>query len=390
MAAHRTDPLRAALPVTALVAALAAAALLGGCGATETHGTIVQSEAEEFQIVSVVDGLDNPWGIAFLPEGGFLVTERPGRLRVYRDGALDPNPVEGVPEVWARSQGGLLDVALHPDFRENRFVYLSYSKPLDGGEATTAVARGHFDGSRLTDVEDIFVARAATSSGAHFGSRLLFDRDGYLFITVGDRGRMQEAQNLSNHQGTTIRLHDDGGVPGDNPFVGRDDALPEIWTYGNRNAQGMALHPETGEVWQNEHGPRGGDELNHIRPGVNYGWPEITHGVNYDGSQITPDTARAGMEQPVLHWTPSIAVSGMDFYTGDAFPSWNGDIFVGALAQEHIRRLTLEGNRVTSQESLLTGFRQRIREVKTGPDGYLYLLTDHSGSGQVVRLEPVR
>jgi aldose sugar dehydrogenase len=373
-----------------LTAAFTAILIAAGCGPSEGHGTIVASEGGDFRIVVVADGLDNPWGIAFLPDGGFLVTERPGRLRVFRDGALDPNPVGGVPAVRARGQGGLLDVTLHPAFQENRLVYLSYSKPLAGGEATTAVARGHFDGSRLTDVEDIFVARAATGSGAHFGSRLQFDRDGYLFITVGDRGSMQEAQNLENHIGTTLRLYDDGRVPGDNPFVGRDDALPEIWSYGHRNAQGMALHPATGEVWQNEHGPRGGDELNLVRPGANYGWPEITHGVNYDGSIITQDTARAGMEQPVVHWTPSIAVSGMDFYTGDAFPSWQGNVFVGALAQQHIRRLTLEGSRVTGQESLLTGFQQRIREVKTGPDGYLYLLTDHTGSGKVVRLEPAR
>jgi aldose sugar dehydrogenase len=373
-----------------LVAATCAIFISAGCGPSQGHGTIVQAEGEEFRITGVVDGLDNPWGIAFLPDGGFLVTERPGRLRVYRDGALDPNPVDGVPEVRAQSQGGLLDVTLHPSFRENRLVYLSYSKPLEGGEATTAVARGRLDGNRLTEVEDIFVARAATGSGAHFGSRLQFDRDGYLFITVGDRGSMREAQNLQNHIGTTLRLYDDGRVPQDNPFVGRNDALPETWSYGHRNPQGMALHPETGEIWQNEHGPRGGDELNLIRPGANYGWPEITHGINYDGSIITQDTARAGMEQPVVHWTPSIAVSGMDFYTGDAFASWRGNLFVGALAQQHIRRITLEGNRVTHQESLLTGFHQRIREVKTGPDGYLYLLTDHTGSGQVVRLEPAR
>jgi aldose sugar dehydrogenase len=373
-----------------VMAVASAIFIAAGCGPSEGHGTIIQAEGEEFRITVVLDGLDNPWGIAFLPDGGFLVTERPGRLRVYRDGALDPDPVDGVPDVRARGQGGLLDVTLHPDFPENRLVYLSYSKPLEGGEGTTAVARGRFDGTRLTEVEDIFVARAASSSGSHFGSRLQFDRDGYLFVTVGDRGSMREAQNLQNHIGTTLRLHADGSVPQDNPFVGRDDALPEIWSYGHRNPQGMALHPETGEIWQNEHGPRGGDELNLIRPGANYGWPEITHGINYDGSPITQDTARAGMEQPVLHWTPSIAVSGMDFYTGDAFPSWRGNIFVGALAQQHIRRVTLEGNRVIGQESLLTGFRQRIREVKSGPDGYLYLLTDHSGSGQVVRLEPAR
>lgn len=378
------------LPTLAGAAAIAVTltGTLSACGPTESHGTVVRSEAEEFRIVTVVEGLDNPWGIAFLPEGGFLVTERPGRLRVYRDGTLEPTPIAGVPEVLARGQGGLLDVALHPDFAENRFVYLSYSKPTGGRTATTAVARGRFDGSRLTDVEDIFVADASSDAGVHFGSRLVFGRGGTLFISVGDRGQMNEAQNLANHQGNILRLNDDGSVPADNPFVDRADARSEIWTYGNRNPQGMALHPGTGELWATEHGARGGDELNLIRAGRNYGWPEITHGVNYNGTPITPDTARAGMEQPVLHWTPSIAVSGMDFYTGDAFPSWRGNVFVGALAQQHVRRLTLERGRVTGQESLLTGFQQRIRQVRTGPDGYLYLLTDHTGSGQVVRLEP--
>jgi aldose sugar dehydrogenase len=342
----------------------------------------------DIQVVTVVDGLEHPWGIAFLPgEDAFLVTERPGRLRMVRGGELEPTPLEGVPEVLARGQGGLLDVALHPDFEANRFVYLSYSRGLAGGQSTTAVVRGVLEGSALTSVEEIFEAQAAASPGRHYGSRLAFDGDGYLYVTIGDRGQPSRAQDLSDHAGTTVRLHDDGRVPGDNPFVGREDALPEIYTFGNRNAQGMAIHPTTGRVWQNEHGPRGGDELNLIQEGVNYGWPEITHGVDYDGSMITPDTAQEGMAQPVVHWTPSIAVSGMDFYTGDRFPHWTGDIFVGALAQQHLRRLVMDGDRVSDQDVLLADRGVRFREVATGPDGLLYLLTDES-PGQVLRLEP--
>jgi aldose sugar dehydrogenase len=365
--------------------------LLAGCEtspALEAGDSVERSDAEvDFEVVVVAEGLSHPWGIAFLPDGDALVTERPGRLRILRDGSLLPEPVGGLPEVQARGQGGLLDVELHPEFDSNRLVYLSYSKAVGGGQTTTAVVRGEFDGQNLQGVEEVFEARAAASPGRHYGSRLAFDPDGYLYITVGDRGEMHRAQDLSDHAGTTLRLHDDGRVPDDNPFVDHDDALPEIYTYGNRNAQGMSIHPVTGRVWQNEHGPRGGDELNLMEPGANYGWPEITHGIDYDGSTITQDTARAGMEQPVVHWTPSIAVSGMTVYTGDAFPAWEGDFFVGALRQQHIRRLVMDGDRVSRQETLLADLGVRFREVATGPDGYLYLLTDE-GDGQVLRLEP--
>lgn len=364
-------------------------AVLSGCmdGPRLEGRDHVRSAVADFRVVPVVGGLENPWGIAFLPDGGFLVTERPGRLRVVRNGELLAEPVDGVPEVLARSQGGLMDVQLHPDFQSNRLVYLSYSKPLGGGQSTTAVVRGVLDGTMLRNVEEVFEAQAAGSPGRHYGSRLAFDREGALYVTIGERGEMQRAQDLSDHAGTTLRLHDDGRVPDDNPFVGRPGALPEIYTYGNRNAQGMAVHPETGQIWQTEHGARGGDELNLIRAGRNYGWPEITHGVNYDGRRITPDTARSGMEQPVIHWTPSIAVAGMDFYTGDLFPEWQGDIFVTALAGQHVRRLEMDGDRVTGQEVLLSGQGVRFREVAAGPDGALYLLTDER-DGQVLRLEP--
>lgn len=356
------------------------------CGA---HGTAeAQTAAEtthEFRIVTVVDGLENPWGMAFLPDGGILVTERPGRLRVVRNGELVPEPVDGVPSVAARGQGGLLDVALHPRFAQNRLVYLSYSKPGPEG-ATTAVSRGTFDGQRLSGVEEIFAARAWSRAGHHFGSRLLFDRDGYLYVTVGDRGAMERAQDRGDHHGTTIRLHDDGQVPDDNPFVGESGVLPEIFSYGHRNAQGLALHPQTGEVWQNEQGARGGDEINVVRPGRNYGWPEITHGVNYDGSVIASDTARQGMESPLLHWTPSIAASGMTFYTGDRFPRWRTSVFSGALAGQHVRRTTFDGTRPITEEELLSDF-GRIRAVREGPDGFIYILVDEE-SAPLIRLEP--
>ena len=355
--------------------------------AEEGVSAVVYSDHHRFRVITVVEGLENPWGIAFLPGGDILVTERTGQLRLIRDGSLVADPVGGMPEVRVGGQGGLLDVELHPQFEQNRLVYLSYSKPLSEGRSTTAVIRGEFDGTNLTNVEEVLEAQAAASPGRHYGSRLAFDPAGHLYITVGDRGQQRLAQELSGHHGTTLRLHDDGSVPDDNPFVGQADALPEIYTYGNRNAQGMAVHPGTGEIWQNEHGPRGGDELNRIRAGVNYGWPEITHGINYDGSVLTPDTARAGMEQPVHHWTPSIAVSGMDFYTGSAFPAWEGHAFVGALRQEHLQRLVIEGDRVLEREHLLFDLGRRFREVATGPDGYIYLLTDHS-DGELLRLEP--
>jgi aldose sugar dehydrogenase len=360
-------------------------------GPVQAQGEVERSEQHEFRVVTVAEGLRHPWGMAFLPGGEILVTERPGQLRVIRNGVLDPEPVAGVPQVRAQGQGGLLDVTPHPDFASNRLVYLSYSKPGERG-ATTAVVRGRFEGNRLSNVEEVIETQAWGTGNAHFGSRLLFDRDGYLYITIGDRGDRtdrgadQRAQNLRDHAGTTLRLHDDGRVPQDNPFVGRNNALPEIYTYGNRNAQGMALHPETGRVWQNEHGPRGGDEINVILPGRNYGWPIVAHGINYDGSPITERREGEGLEPSVLHWTPSIAPSGMTFYTGDAFPQWRGNAFVGALAGQHLRRVVLDGTRVVSQEELLSG-RHRIRDVRTGPDGYIYLLVD-AQNAPLLRLEP--
>ncbi|HUG40741.1 MAG TPA: PQQ-dependent sugar dehydrogenase [Longimicrobiales bacterium] len=375
----------------------ATAVVLGPACASAQDAAVQRSADHAFRVVTVAEGLEHPWSIAFLPGGDMLVTERPGRLRIVRNGRLLPTPVAGVPEVFARGQGGLLDVVPHPDFATNRLLYLSYSKPLGGDESTTAVVRGRFEDDRLTGVEEIFAAD--TRGRGHYGSRLAFDGRGHLFITVGDRqaspsGDLEAhpAQDLSNHHGVTIRLHDDGRVPRDNPLVGREGARPEIWSYGHRNAQGLAIHPGTGDLWLNEHGPQGGDELNLILPGRNYGWPVIGHGVNYrSGSAIHEGSRREGMEQPVHFWVPSIATSGLLFYTGDRFPAWRGNAFVGGLAGEQLARLSLDGRRVTDEETLLRGLLGRIRDVRQGPDGFIYLAIDHRGGDltRVVRLEPV-
>lgn len=360
-------------------------------------GSAAQSPAP-YRVVTVVEGLQHPWSMAWLPSGELLVTERPGRLRVVRNGVLDPRPIGGVPAVRARGQGGLLEVLPHPQFATNRLLYLSLSKPNeDGSQATTAVVRGRLEGDSLHNVEEIFVANAWSGGGNHFGSKLAFDGRGHLFITVGDRGASPNAetvdshpaQNRMNHQGTVIRLQEDGRVPADNPFVGRSDALPEIWSYGHRNLQGLAIHPQTGDIWQTEHGPRGGDELNVSLPGRNYGWPVIGFGINYNGQTIHRDTARAGMEQPVYYWVPSIATSGLLFYTGDRFPAWRGSLFVGGMAGEVLVRLTVDGRRVTSAERLFEG-QGRVRDIRQGPDGFIYLAIDNRQGGltPIVRLEP--
>jgi len=349
---------------------------------------VFDSEVQRFRAVTLTENLDHPWGLAFLPDGRLLVTERPGRLRIVAaDGRLDPRPVEGVPAVAAVGQGGLLDVALHPDFAKNRLVYLSYAGEGPGGYGTE-VARGHLEGHALRDVKVIFRLEPKTRSRQHFGSRLVFDGKGHLYVTLGDRGDMARAQRLDDHAGSVIRLHDDGRVPADNPFVGKSDAKPEKFTLGNRNMQGATLHPKTGELWTHEHGPQGGDEINVIRAGVNYGWPVITYGRNYGtGTQIGDGTAKPGMAQPLLQWTPSIAPSGMAFYTGERFPKWKGNLFVGALKFQMLVRLELDGERVVREERLLDKALGRIRDVRQGPDGLLYLLIE-SDKGRIVRLEP--
>lgn len=357
-------------------------------GALLTTTACAQPAPSAVLAVPVVEGLQNPWGLAFLPNGDALITERPGRLRLIRAGALVPQPVDGVPAVDARGQGGLLDVALHPDFASNRLVYLSFSQPLSGGANTTRVVRGRLsdDGLRLQSVETVFQASPAVVSTAHFGSRLAFAPDGSLFVTVGERNQRQRAQDRTDHNGSVIRLTDSGQVPADNPFVGQAGIKPEIFSWGHRNPQGLAVNPWTGAVWANEHGPRGGDEVNILKPGANYGWPIVTYGQEYAGGAIGEGTSKAGMEPPIHVWVPSIASAGMAFYTGTAYPGWQGSLFVGALAGETLVRLSLDGNRVTGEERLLNGQVGRIRDVRQGPDGKLYLLTDER-DGKLLRVE---
>jgi glucose/arabinose dehydrogenase len=372
-------------PPQAGVATAAAAAAVGGEQPAQPPG--VPATRADAEVVRVAGGLEHPWGLAFLPDGRMLVTERPGRLRlVAPDGTLSA-PLAGVPEVFARGQGGLLDVALDPDFASNRLVYLSFAEPGDGG-AGTSVARGRLEGDALAATTVIFRQAPKLPGGPHFGSRLAFDRAGNLFVTVGDRMEWPNVQRLDRGQGKVFRIRPDGGVPPDNPFVGRDGALPEVWSFGHRNSQGAAIHPQTGELWEIEHGPRGGDELNIVRAGKNYGWPEITLGINYDGNPIgTGKTHAPGMEQPIHWWIPSIAPSGMAFYTADRFPQWRGSLFVGALAHRKLVRLTLEGDRVVAEEHLLADEGKRIRDVQVGPDGYVYVLTDED-EGEILRVAP--
>lgn len=361
--------------------------LTGALAALPAAAQVQRSEEHAFRVVELSRGLQQPWSLAFLPDGRMLVTEKAGRLRILQDGKLDPQPVAGLPEVTVHGQGGLMDVARHPRFADNGLVYLSYAARGEDGVGTE-VARGRLAGHRIEDLQVIFRQSPKGSRGQHFGSRLVFDRQGYLYITLGDRGEMERAQRPDDHAGSVIRLHDDGRVPTDNPFVGRPGWKPEKYTLGNRNLQGAALHPLTGLLWTHEHGPQGGDEVNVIRAGANYGWPVITYGVNYGiGTKIGEGTAKPGMEQPLHKWVPSIAPSGMAFYTGDKFPQWRGDLFVGALRAELLVRLKLDGEKVVREERLLQGVLGRIRDVRAGPDGLIYLLTDESRA-LLARLEP--
>lgn len=340
-----------------------------------------------FAVTAVAGGLEYPWGLAFLPDGRMLVTERPGRLRVVnRDGKLTA-PVTGVPEVYARGQGGLLDVAIDPQFAENQLIYLSYAEP-EGDVAGTAVLRARFAGPALENVQVIWRQTPKVSGPNHWGSRLVFDRDGRLFITTGDRFSQRErAQDLSATLGKVIRVNRDGSIPGDNPFAKSRDAKPEIWSYGHRNIQAAALHPQTGDLWTVEHGARGGDELNHPQAGKNYGWPTITYGRDYSGLKIGEGTSKPGLEQPVYYWDPVIAPSGATFYTGDAFKDWRNDLLVGSLTPGGLVRLRIEQGRVASETRYRDGVGERIRDLVQGPDGNVYLLTD-SPNGRVLRLTP--
>ncbi|WP_414832943.1 PQQ-dependent sugar dehydrogenase [Afifella sp. YEN Y35] len=355
----------------------------------------ISTEGPNIAVETVAEGLSHPWGLAFLPDGSMLVTERSGNLRHVTPAGDVSEPISGLPEVDNRSQGGLLDIALDPDFEENRLVYWSYAEPGDGGTTSTAVARGELsdDGTEMQDVQVTFSQEPKVASTAHYGSRLVFDREGRLFVTLGERfseAFRGQAQELDSDLGKIVRLNSDGSIPDDNPYVGREDARPEIWSYGHRNVQAAALNPETGELWEIEHGPKGGDELNIARPGENYGWPVISYGVNYNGTPVGSGKAQAeGMVDPLYQWTPVIAPSGMIFYEGDMFPEWQGDIFVGGLASQALVRLELDGEKVTHEERLLHERAQRIRDVVEGPDGAIYLLTDEA-NGAIWRVHAAK
>jgi glucose/arabinose dehydrogenase len=352
---------------------------------------VFRAEGGDLRVETVVGGLVHPWALAFLPDGRMLVTERPGRLRIAtREGTLSA-PLGGVPKVAAVNQGGLLDIALDRDFAENRTLYFCYADPLEGGGAQTALARAKLDDgppARLVEVKRIFRQEGPPSNGLHFGCRIVQARDGTLFLTTGDHySHRDSAQRLDNHLGKVIRINADGSVPKDNPFVGRADAKPEIWSYGHRNSQGAFLHPVTGKLWMHEHGPRGGDEINIPLAGKNYGWPVIGYGIDYSGARIHESTHKEGMEQPVRHWTPVIAPSGFAYYDGNLFPRWKGNVFIGGLVTRVLVRLELDGETVTKEERLLRELNERIRDVRTGPDGALWLLTDNA-AGRILRVTP--
>ena len=367
-------------------AAIVLTLLAGPLLASSAAQTRLKTDKAEILVETVAGGLNHPWGFAFLPDAGMLVTERPGRLRlVAADGKVSP-ALAGVPSVYAQGQGGLLDVALAPDFAASRLVYLSFAEAGEGG-ASTAVARGRLNeaATALEDTKVIFRQQPKVTGGNHFGSRLAFARDGKLFVTTGERFKFDPAQDLSNHIGKILRINPDGSVPQDNPFAGRAGARPEIWSYGHRNIQSAAIHPETGALWEVEHGPRGGDELILAEPGRNYGWPLVSWGRHYDGRDIPDPPTRPDLAGSVHQWTPVIGPSGMAFYTGEAFPAWRGDVLIGGLVSQGLVRVSLDGTRMTGEERISLG--ARIRDVRQGPDGFVYALTD-ADNGRILRLRP--
>jgi glucose/arabinose dehydrogenase len=352
----------------------------------------VDTVGVKLRAVPVVKGLENPWSIAFLPNGDMLVTERPGRLRIVRKGTLDPAAITGVPQVWATGQGGLLEVLPHPQYAKNNLLYLTYSKACEKGAATTALMRARFDGKALTDSKDLFVADNCNTGNPHFGSKLAFGRDGLLYMTIGERGDRTRAQNTNIHGGKILRFKEDGTVPPDNPFVGKPDHKPEIYSYGHRNPQGLAFHPDTGVLWETEHGPQGGDEVNNIQAGKNYGWPVASYGREYapNGVIVSEHPWKEGIEEPAMLWIPSIGASGLMVYSGEQFPEWKGQLFAGGMSGLQLHRFAFnEKGGLLGREAMLEPLRQRIRDVRQGPDGYIYLAVDLNPGG-VLRLEPVR
>jgi glucose/arabinose dehydrogenase len=355
---------------------------------------VYETAEQKIRVELLAEGLANPWSIAFLPDGTLLITERAGTLRIFRNGKLDARPVAGTPEVKITTLGGLLEVLLHPQFADNRLLYLSYAKAGQDNLSTTAISRARFDGTKLTDVREIFVANSWSASPTNFGGRMVFGRDGKLYVTIGERQEQDRAQDGQDLGGKVLRLNDDGSVPADNPFVGKPSMKPEIYSLGHRSPQGLAVHPETGALWENEHGPLGGDEINIVLPGRNYGWPLVTYGKTYEGEPISDATSRPDLESPFMYWVPSIAISGLTFYTGDRFPAWKGNAFVGSMMHGrirwtgHVERLTFNDKGLSiTREPILTELRQRIRDVRMGPDGLLYVLTDQN-PGVLLRIEP--
>jgi aldose sugar dehydrogenase len=381
------------LTLPALVFALAA-------GVALSAQTTMRSALHDYRLVTVAEGLVQPWSMAWLPNGDMLVTERPGRLRIIRNGTLLPQAVEGLPQLYTEgSQAGLLEVAVHPNFAQNRLLYLTYAKPLADKQSTTALVRARFENDRLSNIEPLF--ESVSKGRGHYGGKIAFDGKGHLFLTLGDRQVLPEgdeaallkhpAQDLSNHHGKIVRLMDDGKIPPDNPFVKTPGAKPEIWSYGHRNVQGIAIDPVTGDVWADEHGPQGGDELNRIQPMKNYGWPVIGYGVNYTtGKAIHIGTMREGMEQPAQVWVPSIGISGVMIYTGDRFPQWKNNIFIGGMAGQRLDRMTVDGANITGRETVGSNL-GRVRDIRQGPDGFIYLAIENRDGKptQILRMEPI-
>ncbi|TLU92446.1 PQQ-dependent sugar dehydrogenase [Dyadobacter sediminis] len=377
--------------------ALGGALLMASAGLMSNSGMNPDKKPEKkfseasLQVDTVATGLTMPWASALLPNGDLLVTERGGKLRLVQKGKLDPQEISGIPEVYYKGQGGLLDIALHPDYKSNGWIYISYSSPKAAGEegddngANTALIRAKLKDHALTDIQPLFKAIPNVKANVHFGGRIVFDKKGYVFLSLGERGQKENSQNLGRDQGKVVRLHEDGKIPTDNPFVKTEGARPEIWTYGHRNPQGMIIHPTTGVIWEHEHGPQGGDELNIIEKGKNYGWPLITYGIDYDNSIISKDTARAGLEQPVTFWRPSIAPCGMTFISNDKFKEWKGDLIVGSLKFMYLQHLVVKGNKVTSREIIFDKI-GRVRDVRQGWDGNIYVVLENSG--KVVRISP--
>ena len=350
----------------------------------DKNENFISSEKLNYKVDTIATGLNNPWGLTFLPNNDLLVTERDGEIRIIRDDKLLDNKISGVPEVYDKGQGGLFEIILHPDYESNGWLYISYAAPGKGG-GNTAIMRAKLGGFNLINKEMIFQAEPFLKGGNHFGGRMEFDKEGYLYFSVGERGNRYNAQTLKNHSGKIHRLHDDGSIPDDNPFVSTSGAKHEIYTFGNRNPQGMTIHPETGEIWTHEHGPMGGDEINIIKAGTNYGWPEATYGKNYSGTTITEFTSKKGMADPLHYWVPSIAPCGMSFVTGDLYKNWNGNLLVGSLKFQYVARLELDGEKVVHEEKLVENL-GRIRAIAQSPDGYIYISTE--SPGMVVRLTP--